>query len=61
MQVFYILSVEVSVIERLANVALPCASTIARSALIVLPITTHMFAAAAPSHKAPTSSTVRLR
>lgn len=58
---FYILSVDVSVIEALGQRALPCALYDCAMALIVLPITTHMFAAAAPSHKAPTSSTVRLR
>ena len=58
---FYILSVDVSVIEALGQRALPCALYDCAMALIVLPITTYMFAAAAPSHKAPTSSTVRLR
>ena len=58
---FYISSVDVSIIEALGQRALPCALYDCAMALIVLPITTHMFAAAAPSHKAPTSSTVRLR
>lgn len=41
--------------------ALPCALYDCAAALIVYPLLSHLFAAAAPSHKAPRSSTVRLR
>ena len=58
---FYASAIDVSFIEAIGQRALPCALYDCAMALIVLPIMTHMFAAAAPSHKAPTSSTVRLR
>ncbi len=58
---FYISTTGVPAGDALLQRALPCALYDCAMVLIALPILTHVFASAAPSHKAPSSSTVRLR
>lgn len=57
----YVAMAGVPVFDAVVLRALPCALYDCALALIVLPLLHRMFAAAAPSHKAPTSSTIRLR
>ncbi len=58
---FYVSVSDVSAVSALVSRALPCALYDCAMVFIVLPVLSHLFASAAPSHKAPTSSTVRLR
>ena len=58
---FYVSAVGVPAGDALLQRALPCALYDCAMVLIVLPILTRLFASAAPSHKAPSSATVRLR
>ncbi len=58
---FYVSAAGVPALDALGQRALPCALYDCAMVLITLPVLTHLFASAAPSHKAPSSSTVRLR
>ena len=58
---FYASNSGISIASALLNRALPCALYDCAMVFIVLPVLSRLFASAAPSHKAPTSSTVRLR
>lgn len=57
----YIVSADASVVSAIFMRALPCALYDCAMALIVFPPLSMLFIKSAPSHKAPESSTVRLR
>ena len=58
---FYIATVGVPAVDALLLRALPCALYDCAIVLIIMPLLSFVLARSAPSHNAPTSSTVRLR
>ena len=58
---FYIATAGVPAMDALLLRALPCALYDCAVVLIIMPLMLHLLARSAPSHTAPTSSTVRLR
>lgn len=57
----YVSMAGVPIVDALLMRALPCALYDCAMGLIVFPLLSYLFARSAPSHKAPQSSTVRLR
>ena len=58
---YYVIAADVPLVSALFMRALPCALYDCAMALIVFPLLTFLFAKAAPSHNAPSTSSVRLR
>lgn len=58
---FYVMTAGIPLFDALLMRALPCALYDCAMAIIIFPLLSYLFSAAAPSHTAPQSSTVRLR